>query len=433
MKYILGSSVLVTLVTIGGGLGRPVEAQVPRPQTQSDDYTRYELLAPGSSKFRILYEVTATTPGATRFFNVIRKGSVASHEAVFDRMTGAPLQFEVVKGAVARAGGVSNADTTGEYIQVRLARPVPDGGEARLLIDKTYEDARSYLVAGDTITFTRSLGIKRNAVVLPQGYELIAANYPSQVRTEADGRLALSFMNVGTAEVPYTVRARCIRRAAGACAPFPPVSKAAPPAPTNSSPAAAAMPPRDARLAERAHADREIVYFLQQPETHSFDLYHDYTESRPGMDKYINVVRAGSRVSRPSAKILDTGVSLSYEVMKGQAITDAKLDIGEPVTPATEVVVIRFPAVPQGQSVRLRLSETYTDSVRYRVDNDELVWDRSFGRPANAVVIPAGWYLTNSSIPGTVSLTDDGRVRVDFINPRNDDIAVLLTARRRAK
>ena len=34
-----------------------------RPQTQSDDYTRYELLAPGTAKFRILYEVTATTPG----------------------------------------------------------------------------------------------------------------------------------------------------------------------------------------------------------------------------------------------------------------------------------------------------------------------------------------------------------------------------------
>ena len=36
-----------------------------RPQTQADDYTRYELLAPGSQAFRISYDVTATTPGAT--------------------------------------------------------------------------------------------------------------------------------------------------------------------------------------------------------------------------------------------------------------------------------------------------------------------------------------------------------------------------------
>jgi hypothetical protein len=47
------------------------------------------------------------------------------------------------------------------------------------------------------------------------------------------------------------------------------------------------------------------------------------------------------------------------------------------------------------------------------------------------VVLPAGWLLTNSSIPATVSTLPDGRVRLDFINPRPDDIAVLITARRR--
>ena len=44
-------------------LSLSASAQSP-VQTQSDDYTRYELLAPGSAKFRILYEVTASTPGA---------------------------------------------------------------------------------------------------------------------------------------------------------------------------------------------------------------------------------------------------------------------------------------------------------------------------------------------------------------------------------
>jgi hypothetical protein len=188
---------------------------------------------------------------------------------------------------------------------------------------------------------------------------------------------------------------------------------------------------RVARLSERAYQDREIVYFLQPPETHAFDLYHDYTESRPGVDKYINVVRAGSNVSRPAAKILDTGVLLNTAILKGSQITAEKLDIGEEVKPETEVVVIRFPAVKQGQSARLRISETYTDPARYALIGDELVWDRSFGRPANAMVLPAGWMLTNCSIPATVSTTDDGRVRLDFINPRNDEIAVLVTARRR--
>ena len=186
-----------------------VSAQAP--QTDADHYTRYELLAPGSAKFRIIYEVTATTAGATRYFNPIRRGSIATDESVVDRMTGQPLKFEVVRGDVARAGGVRGADSTGEYIMVHLSRAVPPGGEQRILIDKTYEDATSYMAGGDTLVFTRPLGIKKNSVVLPVGYELTSVNYPSQVRQEADGRIQVSFINVGTAQVPYIVKARRLK------------------------------------------------------------------------------------------------------------------------------------------------------------------------------------------------------------------------------
>ena len=197
--------------------------------------------------------------------------------------------------------------------------------------------------------------------------------------------------------------------------------------------AAAASAQEPGRLAERAHQDREIVYFLREPDTHAFDLYHDYTETREGMDHYINVVRAGSTVANPSARLLDTGEVLKPEILKGEAITAAKLDIGEPVRPDSEIVLIRFPPVARGASVRLRISETYTDPVRYKVDGGELVWDRSFGRPRNAVVLPAGWMLTASSIPATVGETEDGRIRLDFVNPRPDEIAVLIKARKRTK
>lgn len=103
------------------------------------------------------------------------------------------------------------ADAAGEYIMVHLPRPVPKDGEVRLLIDKTYEDATSYIAGGDTLVFSRPLGIRRNAVVLPAGYELTGVNYPSQVRQEADGRLAVSFISVGTGQVAYVVRARRLR------------------------------------------------------------------------------------------------------------------------------------------------------------------------------------------------------------------------------
>lgn len=368
-------------------------SQTPR-QTQADDYTRYELLAPGSAKFRILYEVTATTPGATQFFNPIRKGSVASDERVTDVMTGAPLAFDVVSGAVAREGGVRGADSTGEYIRVRLARPVPRQGEARVLIDKTYYDTASYRVSGDTIVFSRPLGIKRNAIVLPAGYEIVSSNFPSQILQEHDGRLKVSFWNNTPSEAPVLIRAR-------------------------RSLTRLPIPLADAqarRLDERAHQSREIVYYLQQPETHAFDLSHDYTETRPGVGRYLNVVRAGSTVSNPRAVLLDTGEELRFDVQRGDS----------------EVVVFHFPPPKAGESVRLRMFETYTDTARYKLVSDQLVWDRAFGRPANAVVLPAGWMLTNSSIPATVSELPDGRIRLDFINPRPDEIAVLITARRRA-
>lgn len=186
------------------------------------------------------------------------------------------------------------------------------------------------------------------------------------------------------------------------------------------------------RLAERARQDREIVYFLNPPETHSFFLYHDYTESREGVDNYLNVVRKGSTASRPSARILDTGVDLPVQTLKGEALARTGLKPDEPVEADTEVVVIRFPPVPKGGSVRLRIAETYTDPGRYRLEGDELVWDRSLGRPRNAVVLPTGWYLTACSIPATVSETEEGRIRLDFVNPRPDEIAVLIKARHRS-
>ena len=94
-------------------------------QGEADEYTRYELLAPETSQFRIRYEVTATTPGATVFYNPIRKGSEASNEAVYDRLSAAPPGFEIVDGAKAKAEGYVEAELDTSYIKVHLPRPVP--------------------------------------------------------------------------------------------------------------------------------------------------------------------------------------------------------------------------------------------------------------------------------------------------------------------
>jgi len=88
-------------------------------------------------------------------------------------------------------------------------------------------------------------------------------------------------------------------------------------------------------------------------------------------------------------------------------------------------------ALAEGESVRVRVIETYTDPVGYRVGNGELVWDRTLGRPYNDVALPDGWMLTSVSVPAIVSLDSEGRVLCRFTNPRNDEIHVVLKARKR--
>src|SRR5271163_871161 len=199
---------LVFCALSGCALLRAQQPSAPK-QTETDEYTRYELLAPETASFKIFYEVTATSPGAKFFYNPIRKGSTASDEAVIDSMTGDPLHFEVVSGGEARKDPLmADADADTNYIKISLARPVPPEGQGRVLILKTYKDAKSYYREGDAIVFNRPLSIKRNKVVLPAGYELVGCNVPSQVLAEPDGSIAISFLNGGPGEAPLILRAK---------------------------------------------------------------------------------------------------------------------------------------------------------------------------------------------------------------------------------
>ena len=416
---------VVVLWVAGTAWGQAAPVATPL-QTETDEYTRYELLSPESASFAIRYEVTANTAGAQYYFNPIRKGSVASGESVLEMMTGQPLRFDVISGEQAGKDPLMHGeDTSVDYIKVYLRRPVPPGGQARLLILKTYKDVKSYYREGDAIVFNRSLSIPRNSVVLPAGYELVACNIPSQVLAEPDGRIAISFMNGSGGEAPLIVKGKWGAQTGDAAKPQPSGSAKSWESPFEGE-------TEHERLSERSHQDREIVYFLQQPETHAFRLYHDYTESRAGASRYFNVVRSGSKVSDPSAYVLDTGEKLVTQTMSGGELASAKIDAGEPVDAASQVVVIPFSPVKAGQSVRIRISETYTAPASYRLDGDELVFDRSLGRPRNAVVLPEGWYLTASSIPATVTQMADGRIRLDFWNGRPDEVDVLIKAKRRS-
>lgn len=315
-----------------------------------------------------------------------------------------------------------DAELDTDYIRVTLARPVPVRGQGRLIILKTYRDAKSYASDSAGLVFDRPLGIKRDKIVLPAGYELTGCTIPSQVLTEADGRIAISFMHAGAGEAALVLHAA--KDAQTRVSPHTLSGEKSWEAPFGG------LPERE-RLSERAHQDRDIVYFLQQPETHAFSLYHEYTESRPGINAYANVVREGSKASNPSAYVVDTGEQLPTRFMTGAEMQATKVNVGEEVEGKAEVVVIPFAAVKAGESLRLRISETYTAPTSYRMDGDELVFDRSLARTRNAVVLPSGWYVTASAEPATVTQMADGRVRLDFWADGPEAADVLLRARKR--
>ena len=396
-------------------------AQAPPPGEQ-DGYTRIELINPGTGAFKVTHEVAVTTVGAREYTWALWPRTEASGFKGTDLMSGSALtisDMRVIRGMP--AGGDRNFSATS--IRFPLARPVPKDGQGRIRIEMDARNLEMFQRNGQTGIFKMPLRAPRGTVVLPAGYELLSSDIPAQILSEADGRIVVSYMHQLRPDATMTLTMRTG---------IPTGAAAAPKALTNarSWEPAGQKPTERARLTERATQDRDIVYFLQEPSTNAFALYHDYTEVRPGTDKYINVVRTGSKVSNPSAYILDTGEVLKHETLKGAAITAAKIDAGT-VTPESEVVVIHFPPVKEGQSIRLRISETYTHPESYRLDGADLVFERNLGRARNSVVLPAGWYLTASSIPAVVRQTPEGLTRLDFVNGRPDGIDVFIKGRKK--
>lgn len=194
---------LVILTACGSTSGQYISA---------DTYTRYELLAPETHQFKIYYEVTETRVGARYHFNQIREGSEASDESVLDLATGKPLKFEVVTGAQAKIDSpAENFSAAAKYIKVFLAHPIAERGEYRLAIIKTYKDDKSYYTEGDQVVFKRPLGIPRDSVVLPAGYEIVSCSVATQVLS-TDGRLKLAFVNPGSGgQLEVTIRAKKLK------------------------------------------------------------------------------------------------------------------------------------------------------------------------------------------------------------------------------
>lgn len=182
----------------------------------------------------------------------------------------------------------------------------------------------------------------------------------------------------------------------------------------------------------RASQDREISYWLLAPETHQFRISHDFNVSRSGQKYVHSFVRAGSVVASGSKMYdLDRGVELKTYTVKGSEV-NALHYYPQPTAPDSVVVQgdLDHP-LAEGESVRVRVEETYTDPVGYTEKDGELVWTRTLGRPMNRVTLPAGWMLTSVNVPAVITLDDQQRIVLRFVNPRNDELNITIRAKKR--
>jgi len=130
---------------------------------------------------------------------------------------------------------------------------------------------------------------------------------------------------------------------------------------------------------------------------------------------------------------LDTGEPLHTHLVSGKEVNT----LGYYPTPTDpDSVVVQgdlSQPVGEGETVRVRVEETYSDAVGYKMDKDEFVWTRTLGRPLNYITLPDGWMLTSVNTPAVISLDPQGRITLRFNNIRNDELSVSIRAKKRGR
>jgi hypothetical protein len=347
-----------------------------------DAYTEYALLEPGSEQFRIRYLTEENRPGATELVNATRGGSEGTDVEVYDPRTGKPLPFTYeIQG-----------DT--HAIHAKFTSPVPQGGIGRVLIYKTYKDARTYqfykeanpaygIQAGD-ISWVRSLSGYRLGVVLPRGYSFLSSNVAAQVSTLPDGRLELHFANPSGLSNPLTVHARKSETD---------------------------FVPASAPFTDMFFDDVKTLYDLEGPETHRIKVEQTYSDYHKGDFQALNL--------------------LQYAALNDVIVTD--LDTAKPlatsVRSGSTVVQLAVPIQNDRQSAHLQIRGTLEDP-QFKIVNGTLVFNRPMKGLRNTVLLPSGWEVASVSQSATIGMYQ-GREFVALVNLNEENsYTVAITARR---
>lgn len=346
-----------------------------------DAYTEYALLEPGSEQFRIRFLTEETRVGATELVNATRGGSEGTDVEVYDPRTGKKLEFTY------EVNGENHA------IHAKLTAPVPAGGIGRVLIFKTYKDARTYqhypeanaqfgIQAGD-ISWVRSLSGYRLGVILPKGYGFLSSNVAAQLSTLPDGRLALHFANPSGLSNPLTIHAR------------------------KTTTEFTSTPYTDMFL-----DDVKTLYDLDEPSTHKMKVEQIYSDARRGKELPLDLL---SYAALSDVTVVDLDTAKPLDALKKGKSTMVQLD--EPI-------------VNDKQSAHLKVTGPLTDPA-YTVVNGTLKFDRPMKGLRNTILLPAGWEVSSVSQSGTIGM-NQGRAFVSLVNLNaENEYRVAITARKK--
>jgi len=323
-----------------------------------DAYTEYAILEPGSESFRIRFLPEETRTGATELVNATRGGSEGSGVEVYDPRTGQPMPFTYEQDP---------NDPETHAIHARLPIPVPVGGVGRVLIYKTYKDARTYMMNKEDIVWVRSLSGYRLGVLLPKGFAFISSNVAAQMSTTSDGRLKLAFANPSGQSNPVTIHAR------RTTATFTPTAGD-----------------------DMFFDDVKTIYDLGTPESHQITVDQGYSDYRKGAKATLDSL---SYLPLHDLKVTDLDTAKQLTVTKSGNVASVPLDV---------------PITNDKQSAHLRLVGTVTDPS-YTIDKGDLVFSRTMKGLRNTVLLPAGWDVAAVSQSATVGQYN-GRAFVALIN-----------------
>ena len=377
---------------MAAALSAQTQSPTPAPFHWHDDYTEYHLLAPDTNQFHIVYYLNQRQAGLTYVLNQTRSGSAGSGISVTDPRTGLPLQHDYMTGKeLADAGVRGRLNPEEHYIRAHLARPVPEGGEGRVRIEKVYKDEKSYFGADGTITFARSLGIGRNAIILPAGYKLVSSNVAGVIESLDGGRIRISFENINGYASDVNIRA---------------------------AKSAAAAPVKWDDGTTTAFDSSKTLYELRADGT--LAITHQFVAwTAPDRD-------GQSQLRGPAIIRGDAGPETS--------ITAVDMDTGEALkvtrgAPRHSPSVMFAPA--RGEkiaSAQIRVSNTFRDA-ELTVGSGHLEWRRTVFGPRATIVLPAGYELAHVTVPATIGTLPDGRVYLQLVNNRaGTTVQIVLRA-----